>query len=202
MPFRPARLVLCVLAFCAAAAPARAETENQEAFVRVLTEDNIRAFLEEARAISTSRMLDMGEDEIAAYLDRHLSGKGSFRSTTTYEIPGYPLQEVPMEYAKDEFIASVVEGQGLMEDYETALDISSIKIAGNGQSASLRAVISENGRIPWPDGKGGTEMVTVKGLSECDQKVAISLTNYIQLVDTDCKTVITFAPFTRALGGE
>ncbi len=190
-------LTIC-LALTLTATPAHAD--NIRDFAQTLDESSVKAFVEELRAVSTGQDADAAQGDAAAYLKNHLADKGSFRSKTTYEMPGYPVQEVEMEFQKSEFIDNIANGNGLLQDYETSVAIEDLNISNGGRSATFKAKISEKGRIPWPDGRGGQEMVPIKGSSDCQEKVIVSLNNYMQLADADCATTISFAPFDKPLG--
>ena len=190
------RAFLCaafaVIAACGGARTAAAQSSD---FVTQLTEDNIALFLEETKTVSLGKRDDMLPEDIESYLNHHLAPKGSFRSKTKFEIPGYPIQEAEMKLNRDEYIAKVLEGQDLIADYETAIEIKKIKIENGGRAAMVTTVSTEHGKLPWPDGQGNEKTVPVKGHSECEQKLIVSLSNYIQMADADCATVISFLPF-------
>lgn len=179
--------VLCAQATLAAAA--------EEAFVTGLTEENIVGFLQDMRHRSMGENGDFGPDETIAWLERHMNPGGRFVSNLRYEIPGYPTQDTEMTLGRDDFIAGVVEGRSVIRDYSTLIKIEEMKISGSGQSATVRTTGTEKGLMPWPNEKGEQEYVPVEGHSDCQQKIAVSLNNYIQLSEADCKTVITFLPF-------
>ena len=192
-----ARAILC-MAFtvinvaCGKSGTGLAQTGD---FVTHLTEDNIALFLEETKAVSLGKRDDMLPEDIGTYLDRHLAPKGSFHSKTKFEIPGYPEQETEMKLDRDEYISQVLEGQNLIADYETTIEIKKIKIENGGRSATVTTVSTDHGKMPWPDGQGEEKMVPIKGSSECEQRLIVSLKNYIQMADASCKTVISFLPF-------
>jgi hypothetical protein len=183
--------------------PPPAIAQDNEEYVSILTPDNIKAFLEKSERISMGRSQEMTTDDIAEFFKHHLSDKGSFRSVTSFEMPGTPPTEAEMKYTKDEFIDNVLQGQGLIEDYQTSMEISNLELKNGGKAATLNTVSTETGRLPWPDGEGGQRILPIEGKSECKQKLVVSLSNYIQTADTDCKTRIKFSPFAgKPLGEE
>lgn len=173
-----------------------------EDFVTRLTQENIRSFLEEAKAVSTARSLERTPEDISAWLNRHLAPKGSFRSMTKFALPGFPVREVEMKLDKQQFIESVLGGQSLFENYQTSVEIKEMKIASSGRSVTLKTRSTEKGELPWTDGAGKSELIPVEGFSDCTQKIVISPANYIQMADADCRTEISFAPFAGKPLGE
>lgn len=188
--------VLCMaLAVMAACGGTRAAMAQGGDFVTQLTEDNIALFLDETKTVSLGKREDMMPEDIESYLNRHLAPKGNFRSKTKFEIPGYPVQETEMKLNRDEYIAKVLEGQGLIAEYETTIEIKKVKIENGGRSATVTTASTEHGKMPWPDGQGEEKIVPIKGHSECEQRLIVSLSNYIQMADANCATVISFLPF-------
>ncbi|MBI4030903.1 MAG: hypothetical protein HY370_04450 [Proteobacteria bacterium] len=175
---------------------------NAEDFVTRLTQDNVRSFLEEAKAISTARSPERTPEDISAWLNRHLAPKGNFRSMTKFALPGLPVKEVEMKLDKQSFIESVLGGQNLFENYQTSVEIKEMKIASSGRAVTLKTRSTEKGDLPWTDGEGKSELIPVEGFSDCAQKIVISPANYIQMADADCRTEISFAPFAGKPLGE
>lgn len=177
------------------ASGARGALAADEDFITRMTDDNVALFLEEVREVSLGKRDDMMLEDIEAYLGRHLAPKGSFRSKTRFEIPGYPVQETEMKLGRDEYIENVLQGQNLIRDYETAVEIKSIKIGNGGKSAEVETVSTDRGKMPWPDSQGEEKLVSIEGKSTCAQRLIVSFNNYIQMADAACETVIKFLPF-------
>lgn len=180
------------LAICAARA---SFAQMDDDFVMSLDQQRIQAFLEETNRVSLGQRDDMTPEDIAAYLNRHLMEKGKFNSQTTFEIPGYPPQQADMKLDKQGYIDNVMQGQGVIANYTTAIEIKDIKITGLGKAATIRTVSTDSGEMPWPDEKGERKPVPINGVSECEQKLIISVSNYIQMAGAECTTKITFKPF-------
>lgn len=172
---------------------------NGETVLR-LTKENIAGFLQEMRTVSMGERTDMLPGEIDAWLQRHLSADGSFRSKTTFILPGYPEQAAEMKIGRAGFIDNVIGGKNLILDYETALTVKEIKIAGNGKSASVTTASADSGKMPWPGDDGSEKMIPIQGASECTQKIALSPADYIEITDAECVTSIRFLPFDKPLG--
>jgi hypothetical protein len=186
-----------LLTFCAATAFAQMDDD----FVLSLDRQRIQAFLEETNKVSLGQRDDMAPEDIAAYLNRHLAEKGKFTSQTTFEIPGYPPQRANMKLDKQGYIDNVMQGQGLISNYTTAIEIKDIKITGLGKAATIKTVSTDSGEMPWPSEQGERKLVPISGVSECEQKLIVSVNNYIQMAGAECTTKITFKPFgDRKLG--
>lgn len=177
------------------ALPRMAYANDQSDFVMSLTEDNIVAFLEDVRTMAIGKNDYFSDREIATYFKKHLANKGQFRSKTLYEIPGYPPSETDLKVGKKEYIEQILQGQGTIHDFETSIEIQEINIAGTGKSATLTTTSIEKGKMPWPNSQGTNELVSIEGRSECEQRIILSLSHYIQMASADCDTTISFMPF-------
>ena len=121
--------------------------------------------------------------------------KGYFKSAIKYNVPGFPSQENSMSLDKDQFIDSVLSGQQALQDYESSIDIQSIKISRDKTKATVQTRSTENGVMPIPSESGSAEMIPVRGDSSCDQILMLEK-KIIQMYSANCTTEITFiSPF-------
>jgi hypothetical protein len=188
-------LALTLIFFAMIAGSIQARAEDNEDFVTVLTEKNIQAFLEESRSLMGDMNFGADPEDITKFFQNHLAEKGTFRSKTRYELPGYPVQEGEMNLNKQEYLDFIAQGQGMLQDYSSSIEIKSLKIAKSGRSATLQTTTTEKGKLLWPDEDGSRKPLPIEGISECEQKLVVSLNNYIQIAQDDCATKISFAPF-------
>ena len=186
--------VCIILATIMLQAPAAAVAQTAD-FVTQLNENNIALFLEETKTVSLGKRDDMLPEDIETYLARHLAPKGSFKSKTKFEIPGYPNQDMEMKLSREEYIKSILDGQNLISDYETTIEIKKMEIENGGRAANVTTISTDHGKMPWPNGQGEDKLVPMKGTSECEQRLIVSFNNYIQMANATCTTVITFLPF-------
>lgn len=187
------KFMLLLFLLCAFGAP-RADAGNAD-FVTVLTADKIQAFLEESRNLAVGRDIATAQEDITRYFQNHLAEKGVFKSKTRYELPGFPAQEGEMKLNKEEYIAYVIEGRDLLEDYRTTIEVRAIEISGSGRSATIQTTSTERGKMPWVDEQGNPALIPIDGVSDCEQRLVVSPANYIQLAQADCNTLISFSPF-------
>ena len=190
-----------MIAFCVLNIPA--SYAAKEGRTRSLTNDNVQEFLEEMRAIGTNINKDMEESEIREYLGRHIADKAHYESAITFDIPGMPRQETQAALSKEQYIETLLNDLPTMQAYETDIKIDEINIEKSGRVANLVTVITETGNLPWGENDDGTtRLIPVKGTSKCDQKIVISLSNYMQMAKAVCKTLIKFDPFAGKELGE
>jgi hypothetical protein len=170
-----------------------------------LTDDNVRAFIDDVQRIATGETEDMSVDDIAGYLDRHIASDARFKSAMKYEMPGYPAQQNEMDLGKSEYINGVLNGASMMQRYEHSVTVKSVEIGNGGRSAKVVTVIREKGDMPWPEdnpdtsGKTPAKMgdMPVQGESQCEQQIVVGLTNYIQMKGAQCATILSFDPFQK-----
>lgn len=161
--------------------------------VSALTEDNIRAFVTEAAAVSGGQRQDMDSYGVTDYFMGHIADDGLFTSTIAYDMPDMPASERTMEMDKMKFISNVLQGIQSMTRHETAVDIEYIKITDNGKSAHVVTTNYERGVMPMDDGMGESNMVPVTGTSYCEQTLVLSGKNVIQMAGAKCNTNIDFS---------
>jgi len=164
--------------------------------VRSLNENNITTFLEDMKALGRGQSMDMSGGDIYDYLDDHIADKAYFESTMSFEIPGMPREENNVKMTKTEYMTAFMSGIDGMESYETKLEIQEMEIGNSGRTAELKTLSTETGKLEWGEEENGEpRIVPVIGESECEQKIAISLSNVIQMAKAVCKTHIRFDPF-------
>ncbi len=186
-------LYLTAAALCLLALPAHADKDGR---TRSLSKSNVQDFLETMREIGTGENIDMEDADVREYLDKHIADKAHYESAITYEIPGMPRQETQASLTKEQYIETLLNDLPNMQSYEAEVSINDIKITSSGRIADLKTVITESGTLPWGENEDGSpRLIPVKGTSQCDQKVVISLSNYIQMAKAVCTTLIRFDPF-------
>ena len=194
---RTYRLLALGTFLCVVSAPAFAQ-ETRHDFVRSLNENNIRAFLQEVSEISTGQRSEMLDDDVINYFNNHMSDKGLFKSKMSYDIPGFPMQENEMSLNKEEYISMVANGRYVMQDYIVDIDIQNLKIGSGAKSATFKSITTEKGKMPFPrDPKkpNDVEIVPIEGVSICEQRLIVSINNFIQMAKAECNTTISFDPF-------
>jgi len=195
--------IFCMVVFVSLLGVRAADSLAQsDDFITKLTEKNVADFLKETNSVSLGYRDDMAMDDVQKYLNRHLAPKSNFHSKTTFEIPGYPAQETEIEVKKKDYITNILDGKGLISNYQADLEIKKIKIAGTGRSATVTTTSHDSGELPWPDAQGNERMVPIRGVSECEQKLTLSLSNYVQILNASCSTTIKFLPFGNTPLGE
>jgi len=178
--------------------PAPAQNDPRKDFVITLNEMNIKEFLQEVSAISTGQRPDMMDEDVADYFTNHIAEKGTFKSIIRFQIPGFPTQDGEMKLNREEYAASVIKGRYMLEDYVTEVNIQDLKISSNGKSATFKSVTKERGKMPMikdEKKKDQIEMVPIQGESTCEQRLVVSLNNFIQMANADCTTLISFDAF-------
>lgn len=159
-----------------------------------LTDENIRSFIEQTTSITSGKETDMDDEQIASFLDEHLHPDAKFKSTMRYAIPGFDVQEKTMNVDKDDFIASIDESGRAMDNYESQIEISDIKISNDGKKATLKTRTLESGMMPVSDNIE-QENVPVEGMSTCTQVIVLTKNNVIQMYSATCVTDIQFNLF-------
>lgn len=192
----------CAALILALAVPVASHAADGERTHR-LSEQNVRQFLETMRAIGTGQEQQMTPDEMQGYLEHHIAEKAHYESTLTFEIPGMQRQETKATLTKQQYIETLFNDLQVMKAYNTEIDIKEIDFSRSNRVAELVTVIKEHGNIPWGEHTDGSERrVPVKGTSKCQQKIVISLDNYIQMAKAVCKTLIKLDPFAGKELGE
>ncbi|MCB9991931.1 MAG: hypothetical protein H6867_11295 [Rhodospirillales bacterium] len=179
-------------------AQAQMNSDPRSDFVTQLNESNISDFLAEVSAISTGQRPDMLDDDVVNYFTNHMAPKSKLKSQMRYEIPNFPTQENKMELDREQYISTIVKGRHMMEDYTSTVEIRDLKISGGGKQATFTSIITERGKMPFPkDPKKPdvVDIIPIEGESICEQKLAVSFNNFIQMAGADCQTVIRFDPF-------
>jgi hypothetical protein len=174
--------------FCFCLLPAGYAHAEQK--IARLSEDNIRAFIEETTAMTSGKNLEKSPEEISAFLNKHLTKDAHFKSSMKYVIPGYPPQENSMSMEKEDFIASVQKGAESLADYESSVEIGTIKISRDGKKATIQTKSTESGIMPMAI-EGATQHVPVKGSSSCNQIIVLN-DGVIQMYNANCATIINF----------
>lgn len=210
-------LYICVLAVSACALllfpapPAWAEIKYQHIpgpkrvpkypTSRTLDKNSITRFINDVHNVVKTGSQNMTPDEIATYFSRHIADGAEFSSEMSYEMPGYPPQYSALRINKIEYINGILNGTGLMEDYEQDLQVQNITLGPGKRSALVKILIHEKGKMPWPKDQPNPESppemvpLPVKGLSECEQNLVLSRDNIIQMQKAQCRTTLSFDVF-------
>ncbi|MCE7887299.1 MAG: hypothetical protein DYH13_07340 [Alphaproteobacteria bacterium PRO2] len=159
-----------------------------------LTDENIRSFIEQTTTITSGKETDMDDEQIGNYLDVHLHPDARFKSTMRYAIPGFDVQEKTMSVDKTDFIESIHQSGNTMDNYESQIEISDIKISKDGRKATLKTRTLESGMMPVAD-HIEKEEVPVEGMSTCTQILMLSKEDVIQMYNATCVTDIQFKTF-------
>jgi len=182
--------LLAVFSFISAScSPALAGNDN----VRKLTDDTIKAFIQDTSHMTKPRGEFLSPDAIRAYLDTHLSEDARFVSTITYNLPNMPPQTTSISLDKAKFIETVNQGTESIEGYDNTVKITDIEINWWGNQAHVKTENIETGFMPIPTENGGTgESMPIKGHSFCAQTLALN-DGVIQIGNAICKTELTFS---------
>lgn len=159
-----------------------------------LSEDNIRAFIQKTSTITAGRESIMSQEEIDAYLNKHIDEQARFKSTMRYTIPGFEVQENAMSVSKKDFIESINKATETVSDYESLVEISDIKISKDGRKATVQTRTQESGVMPVTDNIE-LENVPMQGSSTCTQILTLNEKNVIQMFGASCVTDIAFDTF-------
>lgn len=173
--------------FCASAKGFASEKHS------TLTEDNVTAFIEETTKLTSGHNLNKSSEEIIAYLDRHLDKNARFKSTMTYNVPGFPPQQNAISLDKDEFIDYVQEGANSLEDYDNEINVDKVRISKDGTRATVQTSSFETGSMSV-NGRDGGQEVPVEGVSNCLQILKLHR-GVIQMYSANCSTEIQFQQF-------
>lgn len=165
----------CAASLLTVTSPARADS---------MTEDSIRAFLDETTRL-THADNGMNDEEITAYLEKHIGDTGRFNSQILYDIPGYPPQTRQVSLDKKDFIKNVVEGRKTMQGYTSSVTLKKADITGS--NAAIETTTRESGIAPV-DGQGTAPF---EGISTCNQTLQQN-GGAIVITSAACETIITF----------
>jgi hypothetical protein len=185
------RGVLSALLFLAFFVPTPSRAQDK---IDKLTEENITTFIQETTEISAGQRADMSMEQVIEYLDRHIDKNGFFKSTMKYSMPEQPSQETTMNLDKKDFLKSIEAGSKAVNGYETEIDIRDIKISRDEKKATVQTTGREQASMPL-DIDGQLTEVPVEGLSSCLQILMLSDEGMIQMLNANCTTEITLAPF-------
>lgn len=158
-----------------------------------LSEENIRAFIEKTSLITAGKETEMSADEIDTYLSAHIHPQAKFKSTMRFSIPGFEPQETKLALNKDGFIKNVHKTSTSVSDIESQLEVSNIRIMGNGRRATLQTRSLESGTIPVSD-QIEVQDVPMAGISTCAQTLILT-EDVIQMYSADCKTDLEFQAY-------
>lgn len=159
----------------------------QDHRVKAMTEDNVTDFILQTAEITSGHVKHMSQGDVTQYLQRHLHKDAHFKSEMSYVIPGWPAQTSEMRLDKKEFIESIEKGSQAMDDYDSYVEVDSIRIARDKQTATVKTISRESGTMPVQG-----ENLPVLGSSECTQILRLSRQNIIQMFNAVCKTEIRF----------
>jgi hypothetical protein len=177
-----------VIASCFVAAPALAQQR-----VSKLNERVVEKFIQKTADITKGKSGEiMDPAVIEKYLNDHLHEDARFKTTMTYNIPGYPSQESSLSLNKEDFINSVKEGAGTVQSYDNDIKINSITISNDEKAATVSTTSSETGTIQIGDGTGGAQDVPMIGVSNCTQILKLNKKRVLQMYNAVCKTEIQF----------
>ena len=162
--------------------------------IKELSEDNVKAFIENTTDITTGNSQDLSSAKIVEYLDKHIEDQARFKSVMKYHMPDLPVQEATLSLKKDEFMQSVSEGAESVEGYENLIEINEIKIASNKKKAFVKTTSTEYATMDVPTETGYTEEVPMEGISECTQSISLNR-GVIQMFSAQCVTDINFLEY-------
>lgn len=177
-------IFLCLL-LCHA--PSHAEHNVEE-----LTEANIRHFVEDiTNKANDMRASSMAAEDMSEFFAAHLHPNAFFKSSVSYDIPGFPQQENKLTYDKEQYINSLVHTKDMVKDFQADVSIQNIKISSDKTKATLKTVTNETATMIVPQ-SGMTEYVPMNGYSSCDQILMLSAASIIQIYSANCKTEMSF----------
>ncbi len=187
-----ANRVLFLLLFSVSAlgfSGARADSSE----IEELTKKNVINFIERTTVITSGEDDEMSLEDISAYLSKHIHKKARFVSTMRFTMPGMPPQDTKISLKKKDYIESIEKGDQALDDYESEVEIKSVKISRDKKQATVQTVARETGEIPTKLDTGETQYVPVEGSSECTQILSLKKGD-IQMYSANCLTTIDFLP--------
>ncbi len=181
---------LMVTTLSLSATPARADVIVHRDFIARLSENNIRAFLENVEQIVNGNKPGMTPAKMNDYFQDHMAENGTFATILHYDVSGTPAKDINVSLTKQQYIDGVMKGNSPIKDYNSTIDILNLNIAADGKSATLKTVTREQGKLMPGQQAGQAEQVVlpVTGESTCDETVILSASNLIQLQSANCTT--------------
>ncbi|GJL86050.1 MAG: hypothetical protein DHS20C02_18250 [Micavibrio sp.] len=167
-------------------------TSHAEKKYPKLTEPLIRDFITKTAEITSGQNTNMSPKEIIDYLDRHLDKGARFKSSMQYIIPGQPIQKNSLSLNRNDFIESIEQAQEAVTDYETKIEIQSVKISKDGEKATVQTFSNESGTMNMALDDGATKSMPIEGNSTCNQILTLSKKGVIQMYSAQCNTIISF----------
>ena len=178
-------------------------SQKPKDWVERLNQQNIQTFLNEVKDFTTGQHDDMLPMDITNYFDNHIADNGRFKGIIKYDLPGFPSKDVKVDMGKAEYIGGILNGQYMVDGYETQVEITELKITKGGKAAELKTVTTERGKIALVKAKNmPPEIIPIQGESTCSQKLIVSKNHFIQLSYADCNTHIRFDPFDGSTLGQ
>lgn len=163
--------------------------------VEQLTEENVRAFIMKTAEITSGQSASMPDQEIIDYLNAHMDKGARFKSTMEYVIPDQPVEKTSLSLSKKDFMESVMTAKHAVSSYETALEIQSIQITGDGTKAVVKTVSRDQGSMNIEVEGGAFESLPMQGRSSCNQIISLSDDGIIQMYSAQCSTKLEFASY-------
>lgn len=162
---------------------------------KTLSEQSVKAFITRTTSITSGGASDLSSDKILKYLRKHIHQQARFKTIMKYEIPGYDTQESAMSLSKDDFIDHVKKSAGKIEDYDTEIEIISVKLSKDKTKATVQTRNHESAMMPVHTPEGGEDFVPIEGSSLCTQLITISKKGVLQMFNASCVTHIEFSGF-------
>ena len=130
--------------------------------------------------------------QITKYLSKHISQKGTYKTNMTYSYDMFDPQSEQSTMGRKEYIATVLASLGKIEAHETSLRLENISISDDGKKATIIVSSYEEGRMPVPFFNDSDKTIPMTGTSYCEQTLALTSENIIELTGATCKTDIGF----------
>ena len=175
--------------------PARAD-EN----IKILTEENVTAFIEDTTAMTAGSETGLAVDQIVDYLNMHVADNAHFKTKMTYAIPGYPEQTNVVELEKADFISTVEKGANKVSNYENQIEILSITLSKGDRLATVRTKNTEAAAMDVSGQGGSGQSMPVDGTSTCTQVLMLQ-DGVIKMLSADCETQVSFSGMDMGEGG-
>jgi len=155
-----------------------------------LSEEDVKAFIEETVDITSGKRKDISDFDLEDYLETHLDEESYFKSTMRYIMPGHPPQESELKLNKEDYISSIKGGSQALSEHKTKVRVKDIKISKSKRSATVTTETREKGEMPIEG-----QMVPINGVSSCKQIIRLSDDDVIQMYNALCETEIEFDSF-------
>jgi hypothetical protein len=156
----------------------------------VLTKGSIKSFITESSKMTSMSNKMAPQEDIDAFLKKHLHKKSRFKSTMKYTIPGFPPQKNSMSLDKDEYIESIMQAPKAVTDYNNTIKIENILISDDGTKATVRTKSKETGTMKVSE----TQEIPIEGVSKCNQILVLEK-NTIKMFSAQCVTDVEFLDF-------